>query len=177
MRAGPTDDLTHFQAAADQKQISEFSPVIPSTRVVDPRCTVEFTPDDKQDLLIESAIVEVVNETMEQLIQGRTVQVHAPSQAVVGSPPMFDDVAMPVPTERIGRQIQGHEGDSGLNQPAGQKSHLPPAVRSIATSDRNRLLIELVGASCLAAHHHVQCRAAEFVHLLHVSRSTLDSPW
>ena len=89
---------------------------------------------------------------------------------------MFDDVAMPVPAQTVGSQIQRDKTDARFDQAAGQQPHLAPAVTAVAVTSRRRFFIQLEGFAGLAADHHIERGPAELIELGYSARCLVELP-
>ena len=70
-RIGGSDDLAVFHAAAGQGRAGDPGPVVPSAFLVELRSAAEFTPHHHTDVLIQTAVVQVLDEGRQSVIQLR----------------------------------------------------------------------------------------------------------
>ena len=68
---GGADHLAHRQAAAGEGDRAEVAPVVAAGLLVDLRRAAELARDDEQDLVRQSAVLDVADERRDRLVDGR----------------------------------------------------------------------------------------------------------
>src|SRR6185503_3735092 len=74
---------------------------------------------------------------------------------------VLDDVAVPVPAERIGREVHRDKRDTGLDEPPREKGHLAPAVTAVALANGGGFGIQIERGAGAAAEDHFHGGTAE----------------
>ncbi len=106
---GGADDLAHFEAAAGEEEGSEFAPVVAAAVFVDFWGAAHFAAADDEDILGEAAVVEVLDEGGDGVVEGCGDVAHALVEGGV----VF--VGVEVPDEVCG---DGDEAAAGLDEAA-----------------------------------------------------------
>ena len=87
---GRADDLPMLESAAGEQAAGDSRPVVAAGILVDGWCAAEFAPANHDDVLVETPLVEILDERREPLVEHREI---LPGPAEV--------TAVPVPaTER-----------------------------------------------------------------------------
>ena len=66
---GGTDDLAHFQSAADEHCTAGLRPMVAAAARIDLGRATKLAPYDDRHIAIEAAVVEVIDERAERLIE------------------------------------------------------------------------------------------------------------
>src|ERR1041384_2177638 len=143
--------LPHLEPAAREGQRAERRPVVAARALVDARRAAEFAGDDEEDLLVEPALMDVVDERRDRVIEIGRARLHR-----------LLDVAVHVPAA-VG---DGHKSAARLAEAPRHEELLAHALpvlfddlrilgleierlRRVAEDGADRLLVELV----LPVHH------------------------
>ena len=113
---GGADDLAALHAAAGEEGHGDAGPVVATDLGADARGAAEFAPDEDGDVFVESALVEVVNEGGDGLVEDGEILAFAAEDVVVRA-------AVPVPLA----VVDGDDAGTGLDEAAGGKEALGDA--------------------------------------------------
>ena len=105
---GRSNYLTCSHAPACQQGTADLWPVVAAPVFVDDRCPTEFAPDDDRDILVQSAVVQIVQQCRQTLIQHRKM-----ISCIFKVGPVRPTV--PVPSS-VGKS---HDAGPGFNQSSG----------------------------------------------------------
>ena len=157
-----TNHLPCFESTAREQRTAHARPVITTTLRVDDRRATKLTPRDDCDILVEPALMQILDERGHALIKQRQ---------------MAQQLRVIVIVEVPAAKIQRHHARSGLDETTREKEVLQIQRRAVAVVLRialavalahlRRLLAQIERAEQLAAREHVQRLLVEGIHAAH----------
>ena len=127
MAIGRPDHLSGAEPATGEEPAADLGPVVAAGILVDLRRTAEFTPRHDGDVLVEPALVQILDEGRQALVELRQMGVlHA-----------IERVAVKVPAA----EVQRHDTAARLDEAARHQEVLEVARRAIPESIRVALAV------------------------------------
>ena len=127
---GRTDHLPVFHSAPGKERAGDAGPMVAAAVLVDLRRSAELSPDADCHILIQAAVVQVLNQSRDALIKHRHVLAGI---AVI--------VSVPIPKTECHR----HHPHAGLHQPTRHKELFKNSRRRVTA---NRLVALAVHLDC-----------------------------
>ena len=140
------DDLAHLQSAARKGQSGERGPVVAAGGRVQLRRAAELAGNDEEDVLVEPAIGQVLDERGDRLIDDR---------------PFLFEPLLDRPVHVPAAVVNGDEADAGLAESAGQE-HAFAEAGAVAVA-KFRIFTRHVERGAGVAEDKVECLPFECV--------------
>lgn len=163
---GGTDDLSHRETSAGEEEGHGTAPMFSSglsLEIGEARGVGHFSHNEEEDVLGESALMEIVDQCRDDTIDDGEAGLHfgedIPDTGVIV--PAFGFLTFDV------GEIDGDESDPGFDEPAGQEALLADLIATVGVAEFGRFLSKIEGVAGIGADEDIGGLAMELVHVFH----------